>query len=117
MNPPFRSWERMEERERAWVYEVTKGIGRPDLSVGFIERAIRTLHPSGVLATLVPAGVLASDSLSKWRDELLQRVTPSLIAVLGEHGLFQHALVNVGILALQNNPSEPVASKTPLYVA
>lgn len=117
MNPPFRSWESMRSREREWVYEVTNGVGRPDLSVGFIERAIQALNPSGVLATLVPAGVLASDSLAKWRNGLLQRTTPTLVAVLGEHGLFQHALVNVGILALQNNPSAASTSKTPLYVA
>lgn len=120
MNPPFRSWERMNKHERDWVQEVTdgKGHGRPDLSVGFIERAIRALHPDGVLATLVPAGVLASDSLSKWRNELVHRGTPSLVAVLGEHGLFEHALVNVGILALQNHPqSDATPSKTPLYVA
>jgi predicted RNA methylase len=117
MNPPFRSWERMDEREREWVHEVTKSKGRPDLSVGFIDRAIRSLNPSGVLATLVPAGVLASDGLSRWRSELLERVTPSLIAVLGEHGLFEHALVNVGILALQDNAHLSVASKSPLFVA
>lgn len=120
MNPPFRSWERMNEHERDWVQEVTKGNGhgRPDLSVGFIERAIRALHPDGVLATLVPAGVLASDSLSKWRNELIHRGTPTLVAVLGEHGLFEHALVNVGILALQNGAqSDAAPSKAPLYVA
>jgi predicted RNA methylase len=120
MNPPFRSWERMSELERAWVQEVTdgNGRGRPDLSVGFIERAIRALHPSGVLATLVPAGVLASDSLSKWRDSLIQRGTPTLVAVLGEHGLFEHALVNVGVIALQNSAgADATPLKTPLYVA
>src|ERR1017187_7591451 len=88
MNPPFRSWEQMNEREREWVHEVTKGVGRgrPDLSVGFVERAVGALQPGGVIATLVPAGVLASDSMGKWRETLLQRVTPNLVAVLGEHG-------------------------------
>jgi len=107
MNPPFRSWEGMNQQEREWVRQSTNelGRGRPDLSVGFIERGIQSLSPSGALATLVPAGVLASDSLSKWRNGLLQRVTPTLVAVLGEHGLFQHALVNVGMLALQNSPA------------
>jgi hypothetical protein len=120
MNPPFRSWERMNATERDWVHEVTRGIiqGRPDLSVGFIERAVRSLHPSGTLATLLPAGILGSDSLSKWRDDLMRRTTPTLIAVLGEHGLFQHALVNVGVLALQGdvNGIRPHDSKS-LHVA
>ena len=118
MNPPFRSWERMNERERDWVREVTHATYRPDLSVGFIERAIRALHPDGVLATLLPAGVLASDSLSKWRNELVHRSTPTLVAVLGEHGLFENALVNIGMLALRNGAqSDTVPAKRPLYIA
>lgn len=116
MNPPFRSWERMNASEREWVHDVTKGAGRPDLSVGFIQRGISALKRStGVLATLLPAGVLASHTLSKWRDELLQRVTPNLIAVLGEHGLFHHALVNVGILGLQSGSA--AATNSPVRVA
>ncbi len=120
MNPPFRSWEGMNKAERSWVQEVTKsnGHGRPDLSVGFVERAMRALRPAGVLATLVPAGVLASDSLGKWRNEIVQRGTPTLVAVLGEHGLFEHALVNIGILSIQNGtPAEGAANKTPVHVA
>jgi adenine-specific DNA-methyltransferase len=117
MNPPFRSWEQMNERERNWVHEITKGVGRgrPDLSVGFVQQAVGALRPGGVIATLVPAGVLASDSLGRWRDTLLQTATPNLIAVLGEHGLFQHALVNVGVLALKNGP--PSSEKVPLHLA
>jgi adenine-specific DNA-methyltransferase len=120
MNPPFRSWEGMNQAERSWVQEVTKsnGHGRPDLSVGFIERAMRALRPSGVLATLVPAGVLASDSLGKWRNEVVKHGTPTLVAVLGEHSLFEHALVNIGILCIQNGaPVEGAANKTPVHVA
>jgi len=120
MNPPFRSWEGMNQAERSWVQEVTKsnGHGRPDLSVGFVERAMRALRPAGVLATLVPAGVLASDSLGKWRDGIVQHGTPTLVAVLGEHGLFEHALVNIGILCIQNGtPVEGAANKTPVRLA
>ena len=118
MNPPFRSWERMDQRERDWVQKVTQATYRPDLNVGFIERAIRALRPGGYLATLVPAGVLASDSLANWRDQIVHRGTPSLVAVLGEHGLFEHALVNVGILAMQNGAeSSAMPSDAPLRVA
>lgn len=102
MNPPFRSWERMNDHERDWV-KTTIGRthhGRPDLSVGFVEHALRALSPGGVLATLLPAGVLASEGLRKWRETLTERSEPTLIAVLGEHGLFRHAFVNVGILVL-----------------
>jgi adenine-specific DNA-methyltransferase len=118
MNPPFRSWERMSQRERDWVQGATGATYRPDLSVGFIERAIQAMNPNGLLATLVPAGVLASDSLSNWRNELVHRGTPTLVAVLGEHGLFEHALVNVGMLALQNGAeSTTTPLRVPLRVA
>lgn len=120
MNPPFRSWERMSATERDWVHGVSGdvGRGRPDLSVGFIERAIQAVNPAGVVATLVPAGVLAADSLHKWRDRLMERSTPTLVAVLGEHGLFHHALVNIGIIALENVGQTTAApSRAPLLLA
>jgi SAM-dependent methyltransferase len=117
MNPPFRSWERMDRRERSWVHDVTHNVGRPDLSVGFVEHALRSLKPSGVLATLLPAGVLASETLSKWRDSLTETARPSLIAVLGEHGLFQHALVNIGVLVLEKGAGSSITQTAPLHVA
>ncbi len=102
MNPPFRSWESMSAAEREWVRNVLpqRRGGRADLSVGFIARAIDSLSAGGSLATLVPAGVLSSEGLAPWRTALLERATPTLLAVLGEHGLFRHALVNVGVIAL-----------------
>jgi adenine-specific DNA-methyltransferase len=109
MNPPFRSWEHMADHERQWVREAMLQThrGRPDLSVGFVEHALRALRPGGVLATLLPAGVLASEGLAKWRDGLAERSAPRLIAVLGEHGLFRHAFVNVGILVLEKESVPP----------
>ena len=109
MNPPFRSWEQMTGDQREWVRSL---VGEPrsnraDLSIGFIERALQRLRPHGVLGTLLPAGVLASEGLRKWRARLLDRTTPRLVAVLGEHGLFRHALVNVGMLLLENQLPTP----------
>jgi hypothetical protein len=119
MNPPFRSWEQMGAPEREWVRRALGGTsgGRPDLSVGFVERALSALNPSGVLATLLPAGVLSSEGLGAWRSSLLERITPRLIAVLGEHGLFRHATVNVGVLVLQRKPAEATSDHHLIDVA
>lgn len=108
MNPPFRSWERMSDSEREWVRAALASgpkVGRPDLSAGFVSRALEALRPRGVLATLVPAGVLASDGLAEWRNGLLERACPRLVGVLGDHGLFRSAVVNVGLLVLSDTPS------------
>ncbi len=121
MNPPFRSWERMSAVEKDWVTGLVtqKGQGRPDLSVGFVELALRCLKPNGTLATMVPAGVLASDSLAAWRNSLTEQASPTLISVLGEHGLFQHALVNAGIIALKKLSELPrqIERKAHFHVA
>jgi len=102
MNPPFRSWEEMDLPTKVWVRDVMGdvGRGRPDLSAAFIELASRAMRPSGVLAFLIPSGVLASEGLAGWRRRLAERAAPSLVAVLGEHGLFDRALVSVGVVAL-----------------
>ncbi|MDP2603772.1 MAG: N-6 DNA methylase [Deltaproteobacteria bacterium] len=112
MNPPFRSWEQMKTNEREWVKNAMREQrqGRPDLCVGFVEHALTALRSSGVLATLLPAGVLASESLQKWRQALLSRATPKVVAILGEHGLFRHALVNVGIMVLQQRSQPQIIS-------
>jgi adenine-specific DNA-methyltransferase len=120
MNPPFRSWEHMSNEERSWVREAIQEthFGRPDLSVGFVEHSLRCLKRNGVLATLIPAGVLASEGLSKWRASLAERSQPRLVAVLGEHGLFRHAFVNVGILVLEDQSTvKPVDFERQLSVA
>ena len=107
MNPPFRSWEAMDDRARGWVRRVMEvpPRGRPDLSVGFVESAVRALDPGGVLATLVPVGVVASERLQSWREALLERTVLKAVAVLGEHDLFRHALVNVGLIVLRKRMS------------
>ena len=116
MNPPFRSWEEMTPAERDWVRMIVGGPkkGRPDLCVGFIEKAIDCLKPGGVLATLLPAGVLSAQGLSGWRHRIAERAQPALVAVLGEYGLFKHALVNIGVLIARRDYTR---EREPIIVA
>lgn len=116
MNPPFRSWEQMDDVQREWVRSAMGGThrGRPDLAVGFIEHAVGALRDGGVLATLLPAGLLGAESLADWRGRLAEQAAPQLIAILGEHGLFRHALVNIGVLVARKSVA---SADEPLYVA
>jgi hypothetical protein len=102
MNPPYMSWADMSSAQRIQLREVlgSNYRGRPDLSMAFVERAVRVSPQGGVVATLLPVGVLAGEYAAKWRSQLADTAPPRLIGLLGDHTLFRFALVNVAALVL-----------------
>src|SRR6185503_18846623 len=60
MNPPYMSWADLSKDQRSKLREVlgTNYKGRPDLSMAFVQRAVKIAKQGGVVATLLPAGVL-----------------------------------------------------------
>lgn len=97
MNPPFRPWQAMEDAERQQVKKILGQLysGRPNLSMVFVLKAIDKLRTGGTLGTLLPVGVLASESARKWRSALLERGRIEFLSALGNHCLFRYATVNV----------------------
>lgn len=74
MNPPFVSWEALDEYDRS-VVDATLGLfheGRPDLAFAFIVRALKSLRPGGVMAALVPPSFLEGRSARSIRAHLLE---------------------------------------------
>jgi adenine-specific DNA-methyltransferase len=102
MNPPFLAWPMMDRDQREQVSELLAGAAkhRPDLSMAFVTRALAALGKGGVLATLLPASILALDSGQAWRRDLLAKARPSFLGYFGDYGLFVHALVQVAALVL-----------------
>jgi adenine-specific DNA-methyltransferase len=102
MNPPYMSWADMTKDQRGQLREVlgSNYKGRPDLSMAFVDRAVKMADPRGVVATLLPVGVLAGEYAAKWRSQLADAAPPRLIGLLGDHTLFRFALVNVAALVL-----------------
>jgi len=102
MNPPFLAWPMMDRGQREQVSEILAGAAkhRPDLSMAFVTQALATLGKGGVLATLLPASILALDSGQAWRRDLLGKARPSFLGYFGDYGLFVHALVQVAALVL-----------------
>jgi adenine-specific DNA-methyltransferase len=102
MNPPFLAWPMMAKDQREQVSELLAGAAkhRPDLSMAFVTRALATVDRGGVLATLLPASILALDSGQAWRRDLLAKARPSFLGYFGDYGLFIHALVQVAALVL-----------------
>jgi len=102
MNPPYMSWSDMNVGQRAQLRAVLGANyrGRPDLSMAFVDRAVANAPKAGVIATLMPVGVLAGEYAVKWRNELARIAPPMLIGSLGDHTLFRFATVNVAVLVL-----------------
>jgi hypothetical protein len=102
MNPPYLSWGDMSVGQRTQLRAVLGANyrGRPDLSMAFVDRAVEIAPKGGVIATLVPVGVLAGEYAVKWRSALARIAPPTLIGSLGDHTLFRFATVNVAVLVL-----------------
>ena len=109
MNPPFLAMPEMDGQVRARLQQILGDAFRyrPDLSMAFTSLAQQQLVPGGTLATLLPAGALSQTGGIKWRDGLLRGNEVELLAVLGDHGLFRDALVDVASLVMRK-AGEPV---------
>jgi adenine-specific DNA-methyltransferase len=76
--------------------------------MAFVERGLQVLKPYGVMATLMPAGVLSMTHAQGWRNHLLEDASVALIATFAELSLFRMATVEVGVLVLgRSRPTEP----------
>ena len=110
-NPPFGSVAYLEPEIRARAQEILGSAFRyrPDLSMVFTTMALSHLSEGGTLATLAPAGVLSQARGNRWRASIVEANDVDLIAVLGDHGLFRDATVNVAALVLRNTrPKKPL---------
>lgn len=103
MNPPFISWVAMSAAQQDQMRSILKAdlSGRGDFSMAFVTKAILSLAPGGVLGVLLPSSILSLQSAESWRGSLLDKAALRLIAALGDHGLFAHALVSVAALVLK----------------
>jgi adenine-specific DNA-methyltransferase len=108
MNPPFGSWANLEPNQREQVREVLGPTlhGRADLSMAFILHALQSVRGGGALGALFPASLLALQAARGWRLALADQANVRFLASLGDYGLFEYALVQVGAIVLGKNGSE-----------
>ena len=99
MNPPFISWQGMNEVQRQ---RVTERLGalcskRPDYASVFFFNAINAIKDNGVIGTVLPASLLDGESYIELRQAIANVVKPHLIARLGSHTVFADAIVDVAL--------------------
>ena len=97
MNPPFRSWQKMEPPEREAVTTILGSSTRPNMAAAFARRAVDALADRGALAMIAPNSLLEASSGRRIRDAIAEIVRPQLIARLGDQTVFSRALVDAGM--------------------
>lgn len=114
MNPPFRSWEAMGAADKARVKAVLGSLykNKADLCMAIARKAFDSLKAGGCFGSLLPVGVLASESAEAWRDYFAAQGRLRNLAALGDHSLFRYATVNMGMVVVDK--AEPTAPKRPV---
>ena len=110
MNPPFISWQSLDDLQRDQMRQVlgNRLRGRGDLSMAFVSRAVDLLAAGGAFGVLLPSSLLTLQAAENWRNDLLERTDLRLLASLGDYRLFAHAFVQVAA-AVMTKPTGPGA--------
>ena len=117
MNPPFESWHNMEPSDQSLVKDVlgpTAGM-RPDKAMAFVRKGVRCLPPGGVLATVLPAALLETDSGQRWREELASLADLDLLGRFQGYGYFKASMVETSFLVLRRR-SQPARQAVPARI-
>ncbi len=110
MNPPFISWEDMEDDDRQ---NVSRSLGShrharlPDASIAFVARAIDSLKPGAVVATVIPASFLNSSAAENLRAaiQLDRSLSIRLIGLFRGLNYFAGAMVQPALLVIARLPN------------
>lgn len=120
MNPPFTSWEEMDDRQRAAVDKIlgSKRHGRPDISLAFLFRALAEVQPGGVVASIVPASFLDSDFAAKVRRDIASsgKFHVRLIGHFKDLGYFREATVEPAFVVIQKSRDPDTAETETLFL-
>ncbi len=118
MNPPFISWGRMRGDDQQTVKRVLRGhySGRPDYSTAFISKAVESLKPGAILASIVPASFMESKSALSLRESISR--DPSLsVRVLGRlnYNIFRNAEIEPAFLVIRRaNKTDGAVQDSPV---
>lgn len=99
MNPPFISWELLNNQDREIVQESLGNVARkkPNLASVFIYKAVNHLNENGIIGTVMPSSMLLMDSYKKLREKIKEQLSLLLVGKLGNF-VFGDALTDASIL-------------------
>ncbi len=108
MNPPFKSWLRMEPSEKEFIQGIFGSSYRPNLAMAFAYRGLSAVRDGGTLAMITPNSLFEASSGRPLRKAMGELLSPQLIVRLGEQSIFSRALVDAGMYVGKRNPVHQV---------
>ena len=96
MNPPYSSWEQLNDEQRQSVKELMPK-GKSNLSGVFYLKAVNALKENGIIGCVMPTSFLINDSTKELRIVSKEKVMPFYIGRLGSF-VFQRAFVDVCVI-------------------
>ncbi len=95
MNPPFISWQNMDEAQRDATREVLGNTltGRANLAMPFVLKASNSLSERGALGTVLPSALLETEAGQQWRQELAEQNDLTLIGRFEGYSYFPSSAV------------------------
>lgn len=97
MNPPFASWELLNNNQREIVSNCLSGkASKPNQAVAFFKKAIDALSDNGILGCVTPTSLFESDAYKWIRNQLKEEIRPYFAAKLGNF-IFDNALTDVSL--------------------
>ena len=100
MNPPFVSYQNMDEKDKKETRDVLGPLaaGRFDKSMAFVWRAIQAMKPGSALATVVPAPLFELSCGQRWRSEISRRIEVTLLGRFQGYRYFRGSMVEPGFI-------------------
>lgn len=104
MNPPFVSWELLDQSSKESVSETLRDMNlprkKPNQASAFFYKAAKSLNENGILGCVLPTSLFVFDNYSNLRTHIESDFTLDLIAKLGNY-VFEGALTDVGLFVGQ----------------
>ncbi len=114
MNPPFKGYESMNEKEREQVKQILGELatGRTDYSHAFIEMALQKLNENGRLGIVLPYSFANNKNASLLREKLANNGNIQLLAKLEDYTLFDRGETQIVILVYKKRTGEHSSGPT-----
>ncbi|MCC6866567.1 MAG: N-6 DNA methylase [Ignavibacteria bacterium] len=116
MNPPYISWENLEENQRNVVREILdlNYKKNPNLASAFLWKAYQSLNEDNIFGCVIPSSLLNADSYNELRETLVSNLKIKLIGKLGSY-LFYGALTDASIIVAKKSNSNTKNQTTILW--
>lgn len=112
-NPPFIAWNRLRASLQEGLDQILQShkSGKPDLYLGFVQMAMQSLAPDGMLCFVLPYQFLSANAASKVRQRLAAEFDVVAVVDLSTVQVFPSVRVYV-ILLVCRKRSEKIAGST-----